>query len=194
MGDASTIIGPGVRISGRLEGAEDVQVFGSVQGQISLPDSALLVEKEGVIQAEVEAAIVEVRGALVGKVTAKDCVELFSEARVIGDLYAPRVIVHGGALFKGRVEVEGTDPEGERPASPSRAAPKGRTTPASTPAAATPSSRTPTRAGRATPTTTRSRTTARPEPQPEPEVALEPEPPLPPDGVEEKAVAVKPKG
>lgn len=143
MGRPVTIIQANTRISGRLEGAEDVELLGSIQGSVQL-DGSLFVDKAAQVQADVEVTRLEVHGVLVGSVLASESIELFGEAKVIGDLTAPKVIIHEGALYRGAIDMGGesadegrggrnSPPPARRP-SPQRVAPaRPRTAPRSTP-------------------------------------------------------------
>ncbi|MCB9522054.1 MAG: polymer-forming cytoskeletal protein [Myxococcales bacterium] len=137
-----TVIAAGTRISGRLEGAEDVQVFGNVQGTVHL-EGALFIDTAARVDAECAVDRLEVHGILVGDVQASDVIELFKTARVVGDLSAPRIIVHEGAKIRGLIDMGDAPDEDEaprrsaparRPATPGRAAPPPARKPAPRPA------------------------------------------------------------
>ncbi len=119
------MIAAGTRVSGRLEGAEDLDVFGSVEGSIQLAGD-LLVDGDARVDATVEVEHLTVHGVLVGDVTASGRVELHSTARVVGDIVAPQVVVHEGARVRGLIDMG--EPEGQ--ASTRRAKPAATTTPA----------------------------------------------------------------
>jgi len=59
-----------------------------------------------------------ISGAVVGNVTATESVELTREARMVGDINAPRVIIVDGATFRGRIDMGEVDLDqaAERPA------------------------------------------------------------------------------
>lgn len=115
----STVVGETIRISGHLGGDEDLTVRGRVEGKVDLTRT-LIVEPSGVVKAEVSVRNALISGVVVGNITASDSVELTADARVVGDLTAPRVIIVDGASFKGRVDMGDLDiarPRSERPAS-----------------------------------------------------------------------------
>lgn len=160
----STIIGPEIRVMGRVTGEEDLHVQGRVDGAISLTET-LFVAPGGIVAAEVDALNVVVSGVLVGNVTARESVTLHAGAKLVGDITAPRLIIADGAAFKGNVHMgaEGEDAVAARTAARARpAAPPRRVvvppreTRAAAPArAATPPRRTPERV--AAPSRTESR-------------------------------------
>lgn len=138
---AVTVIAAGTVVAGRIEGAEDVDLFGRIEGSLKLK-GALKIDEKARADAELDVTRLEVRGILVGNATASESIELFGTARVVGDLVAPRIIVRDGARFRGLIDMgepaEADDeaparPAARRPAAPARPAP--RTAPASRPAA-----------------------------------------------------------
>lgn len=104
-----TVVGPGIRVHGRITGDEDLQVEGHVEGSIELTE-ALYVAREGTVVAEVRARDVVVAGVVIGNVNAEDSITLEAAAKVVGDLAAPRVIVNAGAVLRGRISMSGAIP------------------------------------------------------------------------------------
>jgi cytoskeletal protein CcmA (bactofilin family) len=119
----STIIGPEIRVLGRVTGEEDLHVQGRVDGAISLTET-LFVAPGGIVAAEVDALNVVVSGVLVGNVTARESVTLHAGAKLVGDITAPRLIIADGAAFKGNVHMgaEGEDAVAARTAARARPA------------------------------------------------------------------------
>ncbi len=107
--DGATVVGPGIRISGRVTGEEDLHVEGRIDGAIQLSDT-LFVAPGGIVAAEVDAHNVVVSGVVVGNVTARDCVTLHAGAKLVGDITAPRLVIADGAAFKGNVRMGGEAP------------------------------------------------------------------------------------
>ena len=142
-----TIIGPEIRVLGRVTGQEDLHVQGRIDGSIALTET-LFVAPGGVVAAEVEALNVVVSGVLVGNVTARDCVTLNPGAKLVGDITAPRLIIADGAAFKGNVHMSGDVDEtgAARSAARARPAPPTRRTAAPERVVAPPARRVPPRA------------------------------------------------
>jgi cytoskeletal protein CcmA (bactofilin family) len=97
-----TVIGETLSVTGNVEGDEDLTVRGRVEGRISIT-RALVVEATGVLKAECAAKTALVSGVVVGNITATERVELTREARVVGDLCAPKIVVAEGAALRGQV-------------------------------------------------------------------------------------------
>lgn len=103
--DHGTVIGPRTRISGHLQGDEDLTVLGRVDGNIS-GDHTLVVEATGVVVAEtIVVGRALISGTVVGNISATELVHIAEGGRVVGDLHAPRIILAEGALFRGNVDM-----------------------------------------------------------------------------------------
>lgn len=98
-------IGKSIAIKGDLTGDEDLEVIGTVEGRIDLPNNELLVGSEGKVRAEVHAKTVVVEGRVTGNVTAVERVELRASGVVEGDVRTPRLVVQEGAVLNGSVEM-----------------------------------------------------------------------------------------
>ncbi|HFE46959.1 MAG TPA: polymer-forming cytoskeletal protein [Nannocystis exedens] len=108
----TTSIGPEIQVVGRIEGREDLSVQGYVEGSIHLTES-LLIDKGGIVVADVRALDVIVHGIVVGDIVADRRIVLQAGARVVGDLKAPRISVAGGAAFRGQVMMGTASDDGE---------------------------------------------------------------------------------
>ncbi len=108
----TTSIGPEIQVVGRIEGREDLSVQGYVEGSIHLTES-LVIDKGGIVVADVRALDVIVHGIVVGDIVADRRIVLQASARVVGDLKAPRISVAGGAAFRGQVMMGTASDDGE---------------------------------------------------------------------------------
>jgi cytoskeletal protein CcmA (bactofilin family) len=108
-----TVVGPAIAIRGRIEGEEDLRVEGRIEGSISLTET-LYVEPGGIVLAQIEARDVVISGIVIGDVSAANCVTLNKNAKLIGNISAPRVIIADGASFRGDVVMEGDDLQAAR--------------------------------------------------------------------------------
>ena len=98
-------IGKTIQIKGELTGNEDMVLCGRVDGKVTLPEHSLTIGAEAKIKAEVEAKTVVVQGDVRGNISAGEKIELTSEAKVKGDLSAPRIVIADGAHFKGTINM-----------------------------------------------------------------------------------------
>ena len=104
-GDAA-VIGRSIRINGDLRGDEDLRIEGDVSGTVELKNSALTIGKEGKVQAGVYAKSIAVDGETKGDLYATERVSIHVNARVQGNIIAPRVSIEEGAHFKGSIEMD----------------------------------------------------------------------------------------
>jgi cytoskeletal protein CcmA (bactofilin family) len=83
MAESQTVIGPSIVISGEFKSQEDVSIQGKIQGRIET-SADLFVEEGGVVEAEVVTRNIDIRGAVVGNVSASDRFELHPEGEPLG--------------------------------------------------------------------------------------------------------------
>ena len=102
------VIGSSIQINGDLRGNEDLRIEGDVSGTVKLENSALTIGKSGKVKAGVYAKSIAVDGETTGDLHATDIVTIHENARVRGNIIAPRVSIVEGAHFQGSIEM---DPE-----------------------------------------------------------------------------------
>jgi cytoskeletal protein CcmA (bactofilin family) len=111
MADQPCIIGKNITIRGNLTGAEDLVVEGRIEGTVTLSNH-LTVETSGVVEADLDIEDLTVNGAVHGDIRASRSVSINADAKVVGNIRAPRIIIEDGARFKGRVEMDVQLPAG----------------------------------------------------------------------------------
>lgn len=102
---ATTIIGPSFVVDGEIQGEERVVVHGTVKGRISIK-GGLVLERSGVLEADVEAESAHISGQVTGNVMALSRIEITQEGRLTGDIRAKRILIADGAQFKGNVDMD----------------------------------------------------------------------------------------
>ena len=117
------ILPPSTTVTGHIQGDDDLQIDGRVNGILTLKQN-LTISIDGIVQAHVQAQTVVVSGVVVGDINAQEKIELTSQARVVGNLRAPQVIINEGAQFKGKVDMGNLDENNHTlPVSPKMALP-----------------------------------------------------------------------
>ena len=109
--EGSTYIGKSLVIKGEVSGSEAVHIEGRVEGPISLRDAHVNIGRDAVVNSNVEAGEVIVRGTLHGNVTARDRVEVHSGGSLMGNVAAGRVSIEVGAFCKGNIDMQRSDPK-----------------------------------------------------------------------------------
>ena len=110
-GGDTAVIGRSIQINGDLRGNEDLRIEGDVSGTVELKNSALTIGKEGKVKAGVYAKSIAVDGETNGDLYATECVSVHVNARVQGNIIAPKVSIEEGAHFKGSIEMDPTSVE-----------------------------------------------------------------------------------
>jgi cytoskeletal protein CcmA (bactofilin family) len=101
-------IGKSISIKGDLSGDEDIQVDGTVEGRVDLPNNQFTVGAEGRVRAEVHAKQVIVIGQVDGNIVATERIEVQATGVIHGDVKGPRLVVHEGAVINGTIEMTKT--------------------------------------------------------------------------------------
>ncbi len=105
-GGEAAVIGRSIQINGDLRGNEDLRIEGDVSGTVELRNSALTIGKEGKVKADVYAKSIAVDGETTGDLYATDRISVHVNARVRGNIIAPKVSIEEGAQFKGSIEMD----------------------------------------------------------------------------------------
>jgi cytoskeletal protein CcmA (bactofilin family) len=108
----TAFIDEGSEIEGRYTFRGTVMLNGRFKGEISTTDTLIIGDK-GVMNGDVRAGQVLIRGEVVGNVSAAERVELKRTARVFGDVEAPVVVVEEGVLFEGHCRMTKANPNTE---------------------------------------------------------------------------------
>lgn len=101
----ANVLGRGLRVRGRVNGASDLRVDGEIEGDVRVT-GALEVGQTGTVSGNIAARSVVVDGALTGDVEAEGTVVIRSGARVSGNMNGAEVALEEGASFSGRIEAE----------------------------------------------------------------------------------------
>lgn len=102
----AAVIGSSIQINGDLRGDEDLRIEGNVTGTVDLRNSALTIGKQGRVTAGVYAKSIAVDGETKGDLFATERVSVHVNARVQGNIIAPKVSIEEGAHFKGSIEMD----------------------------------------------------------------------------------------
>ncbi len=101
-----TAIGPSIHISGHIRANEDLIVHGHVEGSIHLDDGLLMVTREGQVDADVTARVINVEGRIEGNLRATEQIIVRRSGRVRGSISAPRIALDFGCRFSGAIDTD----------------------------------------------------------------------------------------
>ena len=105
MTEARAYLDSGSKISGKLSFDAATRIDGQVDGEIFGKDS-ITIGESAVVTAQVRAASIIVAGKVSGDIVATQRIEIRPSAKVIGNLTAPVLVVHEGALFEGHCSMQ----------------------------------------------------------------------------------------
>ncbi len=95
-----TVLAGDVEFSGSMTFKKPLMIKGRVSGVIR-SESELYIDEKASVEADIQAAVVSVRGAVKGDIAARERVELFATSSVDGDVTAPQVTMETGCRFNG---------------------------------------------------------------------------------------------
>jgi cytoskeletal protein CcmA (bactofilin family) len=98
-GTLASLIAEGTTVDGGVSGDCELQVDGVVHGDVAV--THLSVGEVGKVEGASKAESVEVRGRVLGSISAKQ-VKLLAGCRVEGDISHEQLIIEPGAIFEGR--------------------------------------------------------------------------------------------
>jgi len=99
------LIGQGIKVSGDINFADQLQVEGNVVGKITSPGGTLVIGETGELEAQVDVGICVIHGSLYGDLLGKNRVEIRKTGKVHGDVITPILIVEEGAVFNGAIKM-----------------------------------------------------------------------------------------
>lgn len=106
--DIDTVMGDDIDFKGSLSFSDPLMIKGKFNGDIKAT-GVLYVEVDAYVEANISAASVHVRGEILGNIEATESVQLFSTAKVNGDIIAPKVKMENGCFFTGKCHMTGKE-------------------------------------------------------------------------------------
>jgi cytoskeletal protein CcmA (bactofilin family) len=105
-----TILAEDVEFAGEMNFKKPLMIKGRVSGIIR-SESELFIDEKAVVEAEIMAAVVSVKGSVKGNISARERVELFACASVEGDVTAPQITMETGCRFNGACRMTAPPPD-----------------------------------------------------------------------------------
>lgn len=99
--DFDTVMADDISFTGTIRFARPFMIKGKVSGSI-ISDTDLVIDTDAVVNAEITAGRVLVRGTLRGNVSGRDLVLVTSTGSVQGDITSAQVVLEAGSDFTGR--------------------------------------------------------------------------------------------
>src|SRR5215469_5953655 len=113
---AKNVLSSDVEIKGNLKFTGELTFEGKIDGEVQT-EGTLNLGDTAVINGNINAQSVVVRGKVNGNITAKDKIDIKTKAELFGDIRAAKLSVEEGVTFVGKAEV---NPNKVSPSSPPR--------------------------------------------------------------------------
>lgn len=101
----TAFLGKDAAFEGTLTFTGGLRIDGRFQGEIS-SGGTLIVGETAVIRGEIHASCVLVSGEIHGNTVADEKIEIFTPAKIFGDIQSPEIIMAAGAVFEGKCQTE----------------------------------------------------------------------------------------
>src|SRR3954451_19236438 len=101
---SKNVLGADVEIKGNLKFSGELTFEGKLDGEIQT-DGVLNLGDSAVVNGNINANSVIVRGKITGNITAKEKIELKAKTELFGDIRASKLAVEEGVTFVGKTEV-----------------------------------------------------------------------------------------
>jgi cytoskeletal protein CcmA (bactofilin family) len=111
--DARAYLDSRTKINGKLSFEGPVQIDGQIEGEIVAGDD-LVIGQGALVTAKIKAASVIVAGTVSGEITATQRIEIRPSAKISGNLAAPGIVMHEGAVFEGHCAMKPEERRVER--------------------------------------------------------------------------------
>ncbi len=98
--EIDTVLESDFRFSGTIETSKSLLIKGRVSGTITCGDELYLAE-ESLVEADIRALRLTVRGYFKGRAVASESIQLLSGARVDADLEAPEIFIEDRKNYSG---------------------------------------------------------------------------------------------
>ena len=90
----------GTKISGKVHFEGPARIDGTIDGEID--GKEITIGDSAVVTAQVRADSIVVCGKVKGEITATQKIEIHPTAKIVGNIAAPKLIIHEGAIFEGQ--------------------------------------------------------------------------------------------
>jgi cytoskeletal protein CcmA (bactofilin family) len=110
----STFLGHDAFFDGTINFKGTIRLDGKVKGKIVSDDGTVIIGDKASIDAEIAVETVIIKGSVNGKIQAKDRIEAYAPARIVGELQAPTITIDSGVVFNGNCSMESETTKGRK--------------------------------------------------------------------------------
>ena len=116
---SKNVLNSDVEVKGNIKFSGELTFEGKLDGEIQT-DGVLNLGDSAVVNGNINAQSVVVRGKINGNISAKDKVEIKSRSELFGDIRAAKLVIEEGVTFVGKIEVNPNKVGPGRAGEPSR--------------------------------------------------------------------------
>jgi len=102
--NTKNVLGSDVEIKGTLKFTGELTFEGKLEGEIHT-DGTLNLGDTAVINGNIDAQSVVVRGKVTGNINAKEKIDIKAKAELFGDIKATKLVIEEGVTYVGKTEV-----------------------------------------------------------------------------------------
>ena len=99
--DFDTILSKDIDFAGTLSFEKPFLIRGKLSGNI-ISTGILVVDEEAVVEADISASKVVIKGSVKGNIVASEKLEITITGKLLGNVTAPKIFMETGCLFNGR--------------------------------------------------------------------------------------------
>jgi cytoskeletal protein CcmA (bactofilin family) len=110
----STFLGPDAIFDGTINFKGTIRLDGRVKGKIISDEGTVIIGEKASVEAEISVETVIIKGNVNGRVQARDRIEAYPPACILGELQAPTIAIDSGVVFNGNCSMENTRGKNEK--------------------------------------------------------------------------------
>ena len=99
-------ISQGMIIKGEVTGNNDIDIYGTIEGNINLVNNAVNIESTSKLKVDIIAKTIRVDGKVKGNISADEKIIVSKTGSVIGDIHSPKVELQYGSHFDGNISMK----------------------------------------------------------------------------------------
>lgn len=103
----TTFLGADASIEGTIRFSGTIRLDGNVQGKIQSEGGTVIIGEKAVIDADIRVDNAIIMGKVTGVIDARNRIEVYPPAAVMGDIQAPTISIDAGVKFNGNCTMKG---------------------------------------------------------------------------------------
>lgn len=104
-GESGAYLGPGTKITGKLQFDGPATIEGDIEGEI-IAHASVTIGQQATLKGKISAVSVVIQGKVMAEIQAEKKLEIHSPGSVIGDVNAQTLVIGDGAVLEGHVSMK----------------------------------------------------------------------------------------